>query len=279
MLSMRQTLGGLAFVFALLLWVAVVAPSCKIENQTVATADQAKNKKAANYECASFGTLFVRKTFDIAHGRDKEIIALSTLAIALFTIILAVASALQYTVLNRSIALARDEFLSTHRPRMRLKAIWLASADGQTSDPELRVQEPLIVRLDIVNFGNTSAFITRLNLAAIFVRADGQLPQRPPYNEIGAPNLEFRPPFELIRGMTFTQAISDGHVLTIDELSEVYHGRRTLYFVGTIDYRDSNGHPMQTAFCRYLRFLFPTPLPQDRGRFETDKNPHYEYQD
>jgi hypothetical protein len=218
-------------------------------------------------------------TLEERHQAAEEAIATYTLWLMAFTGILAVATAGLGALNFFQVRLARSEFLSTHRPHIRLKAIWLASADGQTFNPELRVNEPLVVRLDIVNFGNTTAFITRLNLASVLVPRNGQLPQRPPYNEPAAPGLDFYPPVQLNRGVTFTQGISDGHKLDALELSEIYNGDRILYFVGTIDYRDSIGNPMQTAFCRCLRFLRFNAGPVDRGRFETDKNPHYEYQD
>jgi hypothetical protein len=213
-------------------------------------------------------------------------IKITDIFLALFNGLLVIVTAVLIAVgigqgreLRNAVNASRAEFLATHRPRIRLKAIWLASADGQKYDPDLKVDQPFVVRLDIVNFGNTSAFITRINLSTILVRVDGQLPQRPPYNEDGARGLQFPTPFELIRGATFTQPVSDGHVLTTGELGAILHGGTILYFVGTVDYRDSGGGPMQTAFCRYLKFKTPVPSAQDRGRFETDNNPHYEYQD
>jgi hypothetical protein len=230
---------------------------------------QTPNQNGATYQEHGAANQSPNEKPDKAIARYTKELAYFTAVLAIATIGLGIATIFQ-------IRLARAEFLSTHRPRMRLKAIWLASADGQTSNPALRVNEPLVVRLDVVNFGNTTAFITRLNLASVFVMRGGQLPQRPPYNEPDGRGLDFIPPVELNRGVTFTQAVSDGRILDALELRAIYNGNRILYFVGTIDYRDSMDNPMQTAFCRYLRFA---PVPQDNGRFETDENPHYEYQD
>src|SRR5258708_3940273 len=107
MLKMRRTLGVCALIGALLIGFFVVAPSCQIKNQSIEKTKNTETRKSNQYECPSFGTLLLRKTFNIAQTRDKEITALSTLAIALFTIILAVASGLQYCAVMASIREAR----------------------------------------------------------------------------------------------------------------------------------------------------------------------------
>jgi hypothetical protein len=254
----------IAFLLCLVVVIAAFSSNTPIESNTQAQKHYASNRQSQN------------ESAEQAIARYNWWLTLFTAILAVATVGLGGATVGLFFAGRNQLHLARDEFLSTHRPRMRLKAIWLASADGQTSDPELRVNEPLVVRLDVVYFGNTKAFIARLNLASVFVQRGGQLPQRPPYNEPTARGLDFHPPFELNRGVTFTQPISDGHILDALELNAVYQGNQILYFVGTIDYRDSIGNPMQTAFCRYLQF---TPVPQDSGRFETAQNPHYEYQD
>jgi hypothetical protein len=179
------------------------------------------------------------------------------------------------------IRLARAEFLSTHRPRLRLKAMWLTSPDGEISAPALQVRSPLTVRLDIANWGNTTAYIHRINLLSLIIPFGQQLPQRPPYNESNDQGFEIFN-VAVISGQTFTRAFSDGYRLSPQDLRTIQGGERRLYFVGgTIDYRDGNGLPRQTGFCRYLHFLNLPPTAGDHGRFRAidDPDPHYEYQD
>jgi len=78
-------------------------------------------------------------------------------------------------------ALARNEFLSSHRPKLRLKHIWFATPDGETPTHNIRNQ-PLTVTLDIVNIGRTDAFIDFINFTTLILFSGDHLPQRPPYD-------------------------------------------------------------------------------------------------
>jgi hypothetical protein len=278
MLKMRRTLGICALIFVLVAWVGLVAPSCQIDNRSISATDQTKNNKSPNYKCPSFGTLFVRKVFDVAHSRDKEVTALSTLAIALFTIILAVASGLQYLVLSKSIALARNEFISTHRPRIRLKHVWLED------EREWRLERPLEVNLDFVNIGGTIAHITWINYDTVLLRSALRLPQRPPYDETPfGPHMRisrFRTPIDLRSGITFTRTVSDGRTFTQAEIRDVLWGDQTLYLIGTIEYWDDPVLGLrQTGFCRRLSYNRYPADPDDWGRFDVVEDPDYEFED
>jgi hypothetical protein len=158
--------------------------------------------------------------------------------------------------------------------------MWLTSPDGEISAPALQVRSPLTVRLDIANWGNTTAYIHRINLLSLIIPFGQQLPQRPPYNESNYQGFEIFN-VAVISGQTFTRAFSDGYRLSPQDLRTIQGGERRLYFVGTIDYRDGNGLPRQTGFCRYLHFLNLPPTAGDHGRFRAidDPDPHYEYQD
>jgi hypothetical protein len=215
--------------------------------------------------------------YDVQKERPEEAIARYNKYLAYFTAVLAVATIGLGIGIIFQIRLARAEFISTHRPRMRLKAMWLASPDGQMSVSDLQTVTPLTVRMDIVNWGNGTAFIHRINLISLVIPTGGQLPQRPPYNEpsyLGFPINNFK----LISGVTFTQAFSDGRVLTPQELVDIRAGQRRLYFVGTVDYRDRAGQPRQTAFCQFLQFRHLPAASGDAGRFQREDRPAYEYE-
>jgi hypothetical protein len=183
---------------------------------------------------------------------------------------------------KESVDLARNEFLSSHRPELRLKLIWLASADGQRFDPRLEGGRPITVRLDIVNIGRNAALVYCTNFVAIVLPFGQRLPQRPPYNDEATHQFfkTYLGNFRLESGITLqTHATDTRHPPTIEDIREIREGTRRLYCVGVIEYSDDAGRPRQTAFCRYLTFGSYPPGPRDAGRFQKEKDPDYEYQD
>ena len=77
--------------------------------------------------------------------------AISTVVIAIFTVVLAVVAYVQARLLRKSIDLARAEFLSTHRPRIVVREVYL---DGKE------------IRFRLVNVGDTPATIVESRLFA-----------------------------------------------------------------------------------------------------------------
>jgi hypothetical protein len=170
------------------------------------------------------------------------------------------------------IRLGRDEFTASHRPRMRLKHIWLATPDGQRSYRGLQSQAPVTVRLDIVNNGDAVGFVRIINFVTRVLPQGQRLPQRPIYNEPDVPQLQI-PDAEVRIGRTLTLPASDGRILSANDIFGVNQGSHRLYFVGTIEYwwGDDRGNLRQTAFCRFLTGT--------SGRFQVDKDPDYDYED
>src|SRR5579871_1469929 len=58
----------------------------------------------------------------------SNLTAVSTAVIAVFTVVLAVVAGIQGWLISKQIKLARDEFISSHRPRIILRDV---SRDGQ----------------------------------------------------------------------------------------------------------------------------------------------------
>jgi hypothetical protein len=236
------------------------------------------------YNLAPF---LVIKAFEGLHTLDTVITALATVAIAWFTWTLWRATTGTLKATQDSIQLARDEFNASHRPKLRLKHIWLASPDGQNASADLWSRSPLVVRLDIVNVGDTVAYVDFINFATVIVRERERLPGRPPFNEPGTPqNFLNDSPVEI--GMTLTVPLGDGRILAPDEVRDIAWRRARLYYVGTIGYRDApRGQDAarklkQTAFCRYLDFTnvdADNPPIGSRVRFAIDPDHDYEYKD
>lgn len=137
--------------------------------------------------CPSFHEFVFAAATDLFKGLGHEwLTAISTVVIAFFTATLWWSTRGMLRATNESIRLATTEFISSHRPRMRLKHIWLT--DGIMNG------EPVEVNLDVVNFGDTVGVITNFNYDTFVHPVQGtSLPQRPPYNE-ESPRITFQFP-------------------------------------------------------------------------------------
>lgn len=204
--------------------------------------------------------------------------ALATVAIATYTRTLYWATKGLKESTDRLWDAARSEFLSTHRPKIRLKHIWIASQDGLSFSGKLKADVPLTVRLDFVNIGETDAIISLINFITVILDHDAKLPQRPPYNQPGVRQFPVGA-FRLGSGITFTIPVSDNHVLSKAEVGAVELGASNLFFIGTIEYWDDAKNVRQTAFCRRMVFTHVFGHSSSEGRFIKVKDPDYEYQD
>jgi hypothetical protein len=230
------------------------------------------------YDCIFRGpgisliNFFFRWWAHVFHGPDAYV-ALFTAVLAFFTLALWRSTDKLWEAGERQFRLARDEFISSHRPEMRLKHMW--------SEQDILDGQPIEVTLDIVNVGKTDGRITLLNFVTIIIEKREQLPQRPPYDEPDMPGrprtYQFKTDVILPSGVTFAQTVCDGRFLTIEEMQAIITEHARLYFIGTIEYWDAAGRVRQTAFCRYLSFNSTDP--KDKGRFKKHKDPDYEYQD
>jgi hypothetical protein len=76
---------------------------------------------------------------------------------------------------KQQIELARNEFNSAHRPKIRFKHLWFTS--------KVWCGEPIVVELNSVNVGVGVAEIVFFNYCTVVVAAGHRLPQKPFYNE------------------------------------------------------------------------------------------------
>jgi hypothetical protein len=232
--------------------------------------------QANNYYCAAYEVIVALGSWVDLHS--GAVTAIATVVIGAFTIVLARVTNRQARLTRESIDLARDEFVSTHRPKMVLKHIWKCDVNGSV-DPQIRAGHPLHFKLDIRNIGSGSGWIRQGNFLIQILATRSRLPQRPPYNEDGIPKWQAN--LELVRGVTLPVQVSDPArpSLTEDQIESLRIKETRLYCIGTIEYWDRAGTPRQTAFCRYLTFATYPPGPRDFGRFEKFEDSDYEYQD
>jgi len=129
------------------------------------------------------------------------ITAFASIAIAAFTLTLWWATAEHGRISDRVLQLARDEFHSTHRPRIRVKHVWLKS--------EIWMDEKIMIDLAIVNSGNTTAIITQYSMATLIISKDDVLPNGHDEWKIIKTNTK------VTSGLTIlAPGISDGRVLS-----------------------------------------------------------------
>ena len=159
-------------------------------------------------------------------------------------------------VTGKSVDLARDEFISTHRPRLRVRGI-------QTDAPHISTY------IKVVNVGETTATIT--GVTAVLARKQGSkwLPQGP---DLSKPTPLLAPAEAVVkageeRGFGFFP-------------NGVPNGDAPLFFVGLIKYVDALGTERTTGFAWFYdaiqnTFIHPAKLDQrdyefnfeDCGRF------------
>jgi hypothetical protein len=193
--------------------------------------------------------------------------ALATAAIAAFTATLWWSTRGMLKTTNKTIDLTRDEFNATHRPRIRIKHLWLA--DDIWGGQQVRVN------LGIVNTGTVVATIHQIGVRFVVARADQFIPFDPniPGVPVGA---------QLVSGVWMTIpdiSDSDGTTLTNPQNADIQEGRSKLYCIGYVSYLDAAGRMRITGFCRVLSVPQNTlALATNCHFFKTD-DPDYEYED
>ncbi len=184
-----------------------------------------------------------------------------------FTLVLAVANILLWWTTKNSVDLARDEFVSTHRPIIRIKHVYITS--------EVWGGKPIEIELVIVNSGITPAIIRHMNLETTILSAGKQLPPRPDFSEpdktISREKVDSGFSIALPK-MTIRELSMDDHPRLMD-------GTKKLYCYGHVEYSDAAGRIRKTAFCRIWEPPTGTGALNEPGRFVKYDDPDYEYED
>jgi hypothetical protein len=166
-----------------------------------------------------------------------------------------------------SVNAQRDEFAATHRPRVRVKHVYLASDIWQ--------KNRIVINLWCVNTGTTDAKLEEIGIRYHVVREGAMLPADP---HIPA---AFRTS-EVFLQCGINQRIENidiGRVLSDEENSSIQQEQSKLFCVGYVSYRDAAGRLRITGFCRVLVFPHNTTARADNSRFRIFKDPDYEYED
>jgi hypothetical protein len=186
---------------------------------------------------------------------------------------LAIAAA-QVDIQTKQHALARLEFLATHRPRLKVRHINVIDRGKALGIPNMfdhghEVRGGLVV----VNTGGSNATIIETRYRIFFSKTG--LPVEAPYDEDFRPNLLMKDQI-LLAGGSCATPIVDIIIMERDdpaigkEMRKFERGGWKIFVMGQIRYRDDAGAERFMGFC------------QERagdGKFIPVAEPSYEYQD
>jgi hypothetical protein len=239
-----------------------IFPCILVSNETQAENDSSYQTCTAMHE-AIFR--FIRFVWN--HATHDNIIAFGTVAIAAFTYTLFRATTKLWNASERQYKLARDEFASIHRPKIRVKHVRLVQDIWQGA--------PIVINLTCVNTGTAKAKLHQIGVRYDIVRQGAMLPVNPDINAIiqaGGAALEC--------GLNYTwYNIDIGRVVTAPENVEIQNKRSQLFCIGYISYFDAADRMRITGFCRLLDFPSNTTIRADNARFTIYEDPDYEYED
>jgi hypothetical protein len=230
------------------------------------TGSHAANAKEAKENCTALqGPILSSLIWLVhkAHTYETAITAVFTIFLAIFTGTLWWATDGMLRATNETIKLARNEFNATHRPKIRLKNIWVMQP--------LAAEEPIIVDVLIINVGNALARIETFGIDFRIIDPGSMLP-----NDLEPPNLNsdqigktcalgFTIRFSAIPSIPFEQAQIDG----------IKDETLTLVCFGKVEYLDTG--PIETRRIRrtsFYRVFKPFPSAGERvGRFIIPEKP------
>jgi hypothetical protein len=165
---------------------------------------------------------------------SEVLLALGTLALALFTAALVVVSVLQWRTFNAT----RADSIATERAYVGL---------SHTSPPGLAlsagVTPTAAVNIEVKNNGRTPANVTSISLGLRIEPAQAQLPRIPPYDP----------------AKQITAFLTTGDTFFIDpspwtippgDFAQVQAGTEKLYLLGYVDYKDQFGKRHRHGYAR-----------------------------
>jgi hypothetical protein len=168
---------------------------------------------------------------------------------------------------NQANELNRQNFDSVHRPRIRVKHVFLTS--------EIWAGDHLRAQVVFVNVGISEAKLVQWGIGASVIRNDRSLPARPDY-----PPPNFALGGVLPSGISLASGSENTGLLFDDAMNVMVHQRTgKLFCHGFVHYRDGMNNLRTTAFCRVLEPPSITNSHTSNWRFVKFDHPDYEYED
>jgi hypothetical protein len=198
------------------------------------------------------------QVIDFLQAYNGAVTAVATVCIGVFTYVLARITHRQAKLTRESIDLARDEFVSTHRPKIVVRYF-----TPKSNEPR---HETSMVVCRFVNAGVTRATVQHVNGIVL----NASYPLRP---GVDFDKWELKPPMSLMSGQEGSFDIGCDSLLveiasaaSQDERLSVEH---RIFCVGEIIYKDDLGRFRKTGFLRSYDFK--------AKRWVKDQESEYEY--
>jgi hypothetical protein len=166
--------------------------------------------------------------------------AVATIVIAAFTIVLAVGGSIQACLTRKAITLARDEFISTHRPKIIVRNV---------STIGFAIGLPINIRFMYINIGETRANIAAIE-ACVFLKP----------KVIPIPRGLRLQPCEIIKSTLSCGEVGIGEAnssfdIEARDVKPLQSVGKIICIVGCIKYRDDRGSLRRTGFARQGRHI------------------------
>lgn len=175
----------------------------------------------------------------------------------------------QSKALGDTVQAMRDEFISTNRPVLRVKHVWLTG--------DVWGQKEVAVNVAVVNVGITTARVREYSATTLIQMAEDDLPVIPDYKykQIGGSESLIKSGFTMV----FPPITEERRILSHEDNAAIRNGTRLLYCYGYVEYEDMKGGIRKTAFIRTLKPPAGVGSFSKNGRFEKYSDEDYEYQD
>jgi hypothetical protein len=256
-----------ALIAIVVVWFGYVAlestsvQNCIADKESKQAEEQSKENAPKFFHSFIMGTrLRTNCIGSLLYDNRDAVTAVATAFIAIFTLTLWWSTRGMLRVTNESIKLAKEEFISTNRPRVILRIIHF-------SYPEDRTQDVPIMCI-FVNIGRTDAEIIELDIEFVH-RPNRQFRPVPRQASAGTPLKGGGRTMK--SGETFSREIQSG--LKESEIALIA-GQPLYYVRGAMTYLDKGGVRRSIGFCRDYD-------PHDRTFHKTDmaRDLGYEYED
>jgi hypothetical protein len=199
-------------------------------------------------------------------------IGLYTLVLSGFTAVLAIATISLCLLSFSQIRLARAEFISTHRPRVRVRRVYLSAFAARFGADNISHGDDVEVEIVIANAGETNAYITNSRYRLYFFQTAlpeddslfGEFPRRIIDQPMTLACGESKRLF--VTSKAVMAAPPPGHRIMRQLAAEGWH----MHIVGLFSYQDDSGTFRETGFLREW---------QRGGGFRKVEDSGYEYED
>lgn len=206
---------------------------------------------------------------ETAKEKPEEAIARYNYWLTWVTFILAVAT-VGLGILNFfQIRLARAEFLATHRPKIRIKHLWLTK--------DVWGKKEIEVSLGIVNNGTTEATLNTIGIRFDIIPTGCPIPFDPDIPDI--PGVRVGGAKMPVGVWWKYGGIRNGTYVTDAGNTALQKGQSKLYCIGYVSYYDGARNMRITGFCRVLESPTNFLVSVHNSRFRKFDDLDYEYED